>query len=211
VRRRLVDKSWLVSVERYEYVLDAIVYYSAPGDQTKIVNLMQGMEVIGKNEPNNSMLEIFYSCGSSPGDAQPAPTHDCTKNWATIVRFPRYWDGFGIENTDAYMDQTVKDCPATHPYKLPEINILVRHPNGDGKVPKPLQVSTGVDEAGGYTHMHGDYICAAQREMNLDTGLDGDGKIEHTDGGYSEKALMDLCLREAPDELEFNNERCRPA
>ena len=56
---------------------------------------------------------------------------------------------------------------------------------------------------------HADYFFAAQDEFQKDVDLDGDGGIEHTDGGYSEKALLDLCIREAPDALAYNDDRCR--
>jgi hypothetical protein len=201
-----------VPVERYEAVPNVIVYYRAPGDQSKVVNIPHGMKLIGKDTPGNNFYEIYYACGSSPGNAQPTqatPPYNCTQNWSTTIRFPRCWDGIGVESSDVVYGPTRQDCPATHPYKLPEIEELVRHPNRDGKVPKPLQISAGVDQWEDYLHMHGDYFFAAQDEFNNAVDLDGDRRIEHTDGGYSEKSLMNLCLREAPDALEFNDDRCR--
>jgi len=201
-----------VPVERYEPVPNVIVYYRAPGDQTQVVNIPHGMKLIAKNTPGNLMNEILYSCGSSPGNAQPTqatPPYNCQENWATLVLFPRCWDGIGVEPTDVVYGPNRQSCPSAHPYMLPEITELVRHPNADGVVPNPLQISAGVDAWEDYTYMHGDYFFAAQDEMNSRVDLDGDGTIEHTDGGYSEKSLMNLCLRRAPDALEFNNERCR--
>jgi hypothetical protein len=201
-----------VPVERYEQVPNVIVYYRAPGDQSQVVNIPHGMKLIGKHTPGNSMNEISYACGSGPGDTAPTqatPPYGCKKNWSTSVRFPRCWDGIGVEPSDVVYGPNRQSCPSTHPYKLPEINELIRHPNKDGWVPNPLQISAGVDQWEDWTHTHGDYFFAAQEEMNNAVDLDGDGRIEHTDGGYSEKSLMNLCLREAPDALEFNNERCR--
>jgi hypothetical protein len=211
------DASWWTNagwfpVERYEPVPNAIIYYRTPGDQTRVVDIPRGMQLLGKNDPSRSGAEVLYNCGASPGDTAPTqatPPYNCKQNWATQIRFPRCWDGIGIEETDTVYGSTRTSCPATHPYMLPEINYLIRHPNADRKVPNPLNVSMGVDEWGDYTMMHADYFFAAQDEFHKDVDLDGDGRIEHTDGGYSERNLMDLCLREAPDELEFNNERCR--
>jgi hypothetical protein len=199
-------------VERYEPVPNAIIYYRAPGDQSRVVDIPNGMQLLGRNDPSRFGAEVLYSCGSSPGDAQPTqatPPYKCKENWATLIRFPRCWDGIGIEETDTVYGPTRQTCPPTHPYMLPEVNYLIRHPNYDGQVPNPLTVSAGVDTWEDYTHMHADYFFAAQEEFHKDVDLDGDGTIEHTDGGYSERNLMDLCLRDAPDALEFNNARCR--
>jgi hypothetical protein len=208
-----------VPVERFEAVPNVIVYYYAPGDQTQIVNIPHGLKLVGKDFPGNSMDEIYYNCGAGPDDASPkqaTPPYSCTDNWASFVRFPRCWDGIGVDlyNSDGVTPNVVygpnpKVCPASHPYKLPEIIELVRHPNTAGVVPNPLQISAGVDSWEDYHHMHGDYFFAAQDEFNNAVDLDGDGRIEHTDGGYSEKSLMNLCLREAPDALEYNDDRCR--
>lgn len=200
--------------ERNEAAPSAIIYYRAPGDQSQIVNIPHGLELIGKSDPSNSASfeELLYNCGASPGDTAPrqaTPPYGCTQNWATHLTFPRCWDGIGTEHTDVTYGPNRTTCPDTHPYMLPEINYLIRHPNRDGVVPNPLEVSMGVDEWGDYSMMHADYFFAAQDEFNHDVDLDGDGTIEHTDGGYSEKALIDLCLRQAPDALEFNNARCR--
>ena len=203
-------------VERYEYVPSAIVYYRAPGDQTKIVNIPHGMNLIGKRDTTNNMEELSYNCGASPGDTSPlqsTPPYKCTENWGTHLTFPRCWDGIGVEPKDVKYGWNRTSCPSTHPYMLPEINYLIRHPNGDNKVPNPLRVSMGVDEWGDYTTMHADYFFAAQDEFNHDVDRNGDGKISTTIGkdgaGYNEEALIDLCLREAPPKLEFHHERCR--
>ena len=76
-------------------------------------------------------------------------------------------------------------------------------------MPNPLQVSAGVDEWHRYTSMHADYLFAAQDQFHRDVDLNGNGTIEREGGGYSEEALMDLCIWEAPDALEFSNSRCR--
>ena len=206
-------------VERNESVPNAIVYYRGPEEtDSRIVDIPRGMELIGKNDPNVSGAEVQYNCGASPGNTSPlqaTPPYNCKDNWSTQVRFPRCWDGIGIERTDVVYGPNRKDCPSTHPYKLPEINYLIRHPNKDGVVPNPLQVS-GDDGAWlPYTSMHADYFFAAQDEFTRALDLNGDGRIQDNagtasyTGGYSESSLMDLCIRKAPESLEFNNERCR--
>ena len=147
-------------------------------------------------------------------DTQASPPYNCTQNWATHIQFPRCWDGIGVENTDVIYGPNQNNCPATHPYKLPEINYTIRHPNQDGKVPRPLQIS-GDDGAWlPYTSMHADYFFAAQDEFSQAVDLNGDGVIKDNagpnyDGGYSESSLLDLCVRKAPDSLAYANERCR--
>ena len=87
------------------------------------------------------------------------------------------------------------------------------HPNTDGVVPRPLRVSCGLDTWCNYPSMHGDYFFAAQDEFQNDVDLDGDTKLEGVngtyDGGYSEESLLNLCIRDAPDALEFPDDRCR--
>lgn len=208
------DASWWTNagwfpVERYEPVAGTIVYYRAPGDASEVVDIPRGMELIAH--------KVAYSCGSSPGDAQPTqdtPPYGCTQNWSTQIQFPRCWNGVGNDSTDVVYGPNRQDCPADHPYKLMEVNFLVRHLNTDGKVPNPLQVSMGVDQWGSYKDMHADYIFAAQDEFLEDVDLNGNGKLDNVDpatydGTYSEMNLLDLCLRKAPPTLEFNNSRCR--
>ena len=205
--------------EMNEFVPDAIIYYRGPeADDSQIVDIPRGMELIGKNDPNGLSAEVQYNCGASPGNTAPTqatPPYGCRQNFSTQVRFPRCWDGIGIEHTDVIYGPTRQRCPATHPYMLPEINYLIRHPNLDGAVPNPLQVS-GDDGAWlPHTSMHADYFFAAQDEFSSALDLNGDGRIEDNagtasyTGGYSESSLMDLCIRKAPESLEFNNDRCR--
>ena len=68
-------------------------------------------------------------------------------------------------------------------------------------MPNPLQVWAGVDEWHNNASMHADYLFAAQDQFQRDVDLNGNGTIERKGGGYSEEALMDLCIREAPDAL----------
>ena len=79
-------------------------------------------------------------------------------------------------------------CPRSHPYRIPKINYLIRHPNTDGKVSNPLMVSAGADSWENYTSMHGDYFAANQDVFN--------------------NTLIDLCLRNAPDSVTVVDPRC---
>jgi hypothetical protein len=205
--------------EMNESVPNAIVYYRGPEtDDSRIVDIPRGMELIARNTVGNTIGEVRYNCDASPGNTTPmqaTPPYDCTENWATHVTFPRCWDGIGIEHTDVVYGPTRQACPITHPYRLPEIQYVIRHPNTDGVVPNPLLVS-GDDGAWlPYTSMHADYFFAAQDEFSRAVDLNGDGRIQDNAGtasyagGYSESSLLDLCIRKAPEGLEFNNARCR--
>jgi Domain of unknown function (DUF1996) len=206
-------------MEQNEPVAGAIAYYRGPEDNdSQIVDIPRGMKLIGKNFAGNDFDEVWYTCGSSPGNTAPAqatPPYGCTENWSTQIRFPRCWDGIGVEHTDVVYGPKRQICPNTHPYKLPEINYLIRHKNADGRVPFPLVVSGDGGVWLPFTVMHADYFFAAQDEFTRAVDLNGDGRIQDNagtagyNGGYSESSLMDLCIREAPDSLEFNNARCR--
>src|SRR5919107_1871226 len=168
-------------MEQNEPVANAIVYYRGPEDaDSQIVDMPRGMELIGKNFAGNGFDEVWYTCGSSPGDATPAqatPPYNCKKNGSTQIRFSRCWDGIGIQHTHVVYGPTRQTCPSTHPYKLPEINYLIRHPNLDGRAPIPLVVS-GDDGAWlPYTSKHADYFFAAQDEFTKAVDLNGDGRI----------------------------------
>lgn len=197
------------------------VYYRGPEqDDSKIVNIPNGMEMIARNTPNNTIDEVKYNCDAGPGNTTPVqstPPYNCTDNWATHVVFPRCWDGIGVESTDVTYGPTRQRCPSTHPYVLPEISFVITHPNEDGRVPNPLVVSGDNGMWHPYTSMHADYFFAAQDEFQQAVDLNGDGRIQDNagnanyKGGYSESSLLDLCIRKAPEELEFAAERCRAA
>ena len=207
-------------VERGESVSTALVYYRGPeADDSKIIDIPMGMQFIGKNIPSRSGLEVYYDCGSTPGNTnlpQATPPYGCRANWATHVLFPRCYDGSGVLTSDHVIyGPTKQTCPSTHPFKFPQITYVIPHPNADGIVPNPLLIS-GDDGAWlPYTSMHADYFFAAQDEFSRALDLNGDGRIQDNAGtasyagGYSESSLMDLCIRKAPESLEFNNARCR--
>src|ERR687893_165198 len=83
--------------EMNEFVPDAIIYYRGPeADDSQIVDIPRGMELIGKNDPNGLSAEVQYNCGASPGNTAPTqatPPYGCRQNFSTQVRFPRCWDG----------------------------------------------------------------------------------------------------------------------
>jgi Domain of unknown function (DUF1996) len=179
------NESWFTSagwfpVERYESVRGVNVYYRAPGDQKKIKAIPKGLQLLA--------TEQQYNCGR--GDPfEPHPPYDCKGTWATSVTFP------DCINTSRLADEAtnaVKSrsgvCPSTHPYRIPRINYLVMHQNTDGRVPKPLSVSMGEGEWGAWSNMHADYFAANQPILNAQ--------------------LLDLCLRNAPDNVVFADPRC---
>jgi Domain of unknown function (DUF1996) len=191
-------------VEQNEPVSGVDVYYRGPGNQRQIHDIPDGLQMVAHGAK--------YNCGAGPLNPSPfqsSPVYSCTQNWGTSVTFPACYDGSGAltpEHTIYGPNRT--SCPSGYT-RLPEVNYLVMHKNLDGKVPMPLMVSAGVDTWESYTSMHADYFFAAQDEFQKDVDLNGDGTIQRKAGGYNETNLLDLCVRQAPDALAYNNERCR--
>jgi hypothetical protein len=205
--------------EYQEPVSAFAVYYRAPeADDSEVMDIQRGMELIARVTPGNSFAEVQYDCNAGPGNTTPktaTPQYGCADNFATHITFPRCWDGIGIEHTDFAYGPNRVSCPATHPYMIPEITYTIVHPNTDGRYPNPLQVSGDDGMWHPYTSMHADYFFAAQDEFTKAVDLNGDGVIQDNAGtpayrgGYSESSLLDLCLRKAPESLEFPAARCR--
>jgi len=182
------DMPWFTSagwfpVERYQLVRGVNVYYRAPGDQKTIEAIPKGLQLLA-HDPR-------YVCngdGSGSGQ-QDTPVYGCKGSWATSVTFPDCIDTSRLadEATNAVMSRSGV-CPSTHPYRIPRINFLVMHDNTDGVVPNPLQVSAGVNAWEDYSFMHSDYFAANQPVFN--------------------DQLLDLCLRNAPDNVLFADPRC---
>lgn len=204
----------------YEPVSMFDVYYRGPeANDSTIKDIPRGLQLIARNTSGNTVNEVMYNCGAGPGNTTPVqatPPYSCTKNWATHIFFPRCYDGSGILTAEhTIYGPNRKSCPSTHPYRIPEISYIIGHPNGDGKIPNPLRVSGDNGAWLPYTSMHADYFFAAQDEFTKAVDLNGDGRIQDNagtaayEGGYSESSLLDLCLRKAPESLEFPSARCR--
>jgi hypothetical protein len=181
------DKAWFTTagwfpVERYESVTGVNVYYRAPGDQTKIKAIPKGLQLLGTREQ--------YVCNGdrTGGGFQSTPVYGCNKPWATDVIFPWCWNGFSLEENATVYGPTNGTCPSSHPIRLPKIDYLIMHKNTDGVVPQPLRISAGVDAWEDYSFMHADYFAANQPVFNNE--------------------LLDLCLRDAPDNVLFASPRC---
>jgi hypothetical protein len=191
-------------VERYEPVTSISVYYNAPGDPSEVHDIPNGLQMVSH--------KLTYTCGAKADDPQPkqnTPPYGCTSNWATQIEFPNCWDGFRLSEEGTIHGPTRTSCPDTHPVRIVEAGYQISHRKGDGLVANPLTVSAGVNQWEPFSSMHADYFFAAQDEFQQAVDLDVDGTIEHTDGGYSELPLVDLCLLDAPAELKYNNPRCR--
>ena len=181
------DKAWFTTagwfpVERDESVSGVNVYYRAPGDQTKIADVPEGLQLLGTREQ--------YVCNSDrTGDGlQSTPVYGCNERWGTRVVFPWCWNGSSLEESATVYGPTNSKCPASNPIRLPHIEYLIMHLNKDGVVPNPLQVSAGIDEWQDYTFMHADYFAANQPVFNNE--------------------LLDLCLRDAPDRVTVASPEC---
>jgi hypothetical protein len=196
------------------------MYYRGPeSNDSTISNIPNGLQLIARNTAGNNIDEVSYNCNAGPGDSVPfhtSPPYGCSQNFSTRVVFPRCYDGSGIlTSTHTVYGPNRQSCPSGYPVRIPEINYLILHPNTDGRIPNPLQVSGDDGTWLPYTSMHADYFFAAQDQFSRAVDLNGDGRIQDNagtasyDGGYSESSLLDLCIREAPDSLEFPSARCR--
>jgi hypothetical protein len=177
------NESWFTSagwfpVERYEPVTGVNIYYRALGDQRTIKAIPTGLQLLA--------TEQKYSCGGNTVFSA-TPPYGCRDTWATTVTFP------DCINTSRLADEATNAvnsrsgvCPSTHPYRIPKINYLVMHDNGG--VTNPLRVSAGVNAWADYSFMHADYFAANQSVFN--------------------DLLLDLCLRNAPDNVLFADPRC---
>jgi Domain of unknown function (DUF1996) len=179
------DQEWFTSagwfpVERYESVSGVNVYYRAPGDQKKIRAIPKGLQLLATDQK--------YNCGQ--GDPfEPLPPYGCKGSWATSVFFPDCINTSRLANEATNgVDSRRGVCPSTHSYRIPKISYLVMHQNADGVVPNPLTVSMGEGEWGPWSNMHADYFGANQPELN--------------------ERLLDLCLRDASDNVLFADARC---
>lgn len=168
-------------VERNETDIQGVnVYYRAPEPEDAVRAIPKGLQLLAVDQD--------YNCGR--GDPfQATPPYSCTGNWSTSVTFPDCIDPnqLGNEATNAVPLRNGQ-CPADHPYRIPRINFLVTHDNRDGHVTNPLEVSAGFDAWEDYTFMHADYFSANQPVFNNE--------------------LIDLCLRDAPDSVQFADSRC---
>jgi hypothetical protein len=177
------NKKWFTSagwfpVERGEPVLKVAVYYRAPGNQKQVRAIPKGLQLVGGVQE--------YSCNKGP--FRNRPPYGCTKEWATRVIFPDCWDKKSLQEGHTVYSNARGQCPRSHPYRIPKINYLIRHPNRDGKVSNPLRVSAGVNAWAPWRHMHGDYFAANQPVLN--------------------RKLLGLCLRNAPDRVTVAHPKC---
>jgi hypothetical protein len=177
------NEDWFTSagwfpVERNEPVEKVAVYYRAPGDQTEVRDIPTGLQLVAEEQD--------YNCNE--GTFRDTPPYGCAREWSTRLIFPDCWNRNSLQETTTVMGSPRGECPSSHPYRIPRINYLIRHPNTDGVVPNPLRVSAGVDSWASYTFMHGDYLAANQPVFNNE--------------------LLDLCLRDAPNSVTIADPRC---
>ena len=167
-------------VERNESVRGVNVYYRAPGDPSTIKSIPKGLQLLA--------VEQKYNCGRGSNFTL-TPQFGCKGSFSTDLIFPDCIDTSQLANeaTNA-VSSRAGVCPSSHPYRIPRIDFLVMHENADGVVPNPLQISAGVDEWEDYSFMHADYFAANQPVFNDE--------------------LLDLCLRNAPDNVLFADPRC---
>ncbi len=172
--RTSCDAGWFTSagwfpVERNESVKSVNVYYRAPGNQKAVRPIPKGLQLLAHDKE--------YNCNEGP--FRNKPVYDCRGNFGTRLIFPDCWNQKSLQETSTVFSNSRGICPASHPYRIPKISFLVMHNNADGRVRKPLRVSTGVNAWESWRSMHGDYLAANQPKLNNE--------------------LLDRCLRNAPD------------
>jgi hypothetical protein len=161
------DMPWFTSaawfpVEQSEAVRAVNVYYRAHGDQRWVQELPRGFQLLATEEN--------FRCDNMPeGNFQDTPPYNCPAgtNWSTNINFPDCLDlRIPKDEANNAVESNNGRCPASHPYRIPQVNFLIMHPNADGQVSNPLRVSAGVDAWEDWTFMHGDYLAATQPEFN---------------------------------------------
>ena len=121
-------------MERGEPVIKVAVYYRASGNQRQTKPIPKGLQLLAVDQE--------YSCNDGP--FRKRPPYRCAREWSTRVIFPNCWDTKSLqEGHTVSSNWRGHQCPRSHPYRIPKINYLIRHPNSDGKVSNPLRVSAG--------------------------------------------------------------------
>jgi uncharacterized protein DUF1996 len=132
------------------------VYYRGLGDQTKVVDIPRGLQLIG----NESSGDVTYRCGDKVG-LQEVPYGCKSGLFGIIIHFPDCWNGGGLEPSNTVY-QGEEPCPSTHPYQLPDSRILILFRNADRNLEGPLTVSAGDGYYAPISSMHADVFEANQ-------------------------------------------------
>jgi hypothetical protein len=118
-------------------VPDQIILYYKTKQPEKVQRMPQGLKMVSGNTRAETFTAdsfLFWSCGDS-GHAYNKSNRipDCggdTIN-ASIV-FPQCWDGRNLDSADHRSHMALvsphKDCPSSHPVRLPQISILLYFP-----------------------------------------------------------------------------------
>jgi hypothetical protein len=142
-------------------VLHGIFYYRGPpGVQPFPANLkmIAGGDTRSPPVPWEQARGLSWSClDSGPFYAQPPNCTSIGKPIKAHIQFPNCWDGFRLDSPDhkshmAYWTQN-KQCPASHPVRLPRLRQNVAYNIKDGR---GTYLSSDHDEPGG-TQLHADF------------------------------------------------------
>jgi hypothetical protein len=136
------------------------LYYQAPGDQTKVKNVVDGLQVI----TDENIGDVDYRCGANADTEK--PPYGCKADGFRIrLHFPDCWNQQTLKEGSTVSSVNGK-CPRSHPYRYPAIRMAIHYPITDGKLDRPITVSAGAGEWHGIDSMHGDIFFAPQQPVS---------------------------------------------
>jgi hypothetical protein len=136
------------------------LYYQAPGDQTKVRNVVDGLQVI----TDENIGDVDYRCGAN-ADTEKPPYGCKAAGFRIRLHFPDCWNQQTLKEGSTVSSVNGK-CPRSHPYRYPAIRMVIHYPITDGKLDRPIKVSAGAGEWHGIDSMHGDIFFAPQQPVS---------------------------------------------
>jgi hypothetical protein len=136
------------------------LYYQAPGDQTKVKNVVDGLQII----TDESIGDVDYRCGTN-ADTEKPPYGCKAAKFRIRLHFPDCWNQQTLKEGSTVSSVNGK-CPRSHPYRYPAIRMVIHYPITDGKLDRPITVSAGAGEWHGIDSMHGDIFFAPQQPVS---------------------------------------------
>jgi hypothetical protein len=136
------------------------LYYQAPGNQTKVKSVVDGLQVI----TDENIGDVDYRCGANADTEK--PPYGCKADGFRIrLHFPDCWNQQTL-NEGSTVSSVNGKCPRSHPYRYPAIRMAIHYPITDGKLDRPITVSAGAGEWHGIDSMHGDIFFAPQQPVS---------------------------------------------
>lgn len=169
------------AVPRHVIVPESIIIYYKSARYQDVHPIPRGTQLVGGNiapggTPGSSFVpryELFWSCGGQDGSQHPELDHiptDCDKPQINAtIRMPQCLavdaQGEPVLTSADYMSHTAsvpddQACPASHPYRIPELTYLVYWPNGTdhlGAGVENWRLTSDTGVPGG--SLHGDWLA----------------------------------------------------